>query len=744
MAKIALTDLTTNYGSQTLHNNNNATIEDHLNNKVLYRNNPTGEPNTMENQLDMNSYRIINLAEGVNNSDAVTLRQAMTLQGLDELPDTSSITHTVGATAHNLATYLGGLVLEFDTMAEAIASTKVYEGAVLLIKDRANSIWDVVLSSGVTENTYNIVQCTGVSTLSFVLRLAPNIIYPRQWGAALDGVTNDTLVCRAIADYINASGGNYTVDFGENTKVLISYQGTSYASVFGYVVMDFLDSPNVTIRGDNCEVIVINHNITSYGGLRFLNFKACPNHVVDGFYFNMTFTGANTSGSYYPYCGAITTEDTTSGTNDAELVCSNLTYKNLRFKIYHEKGSYQISPNAYSGDNNNGFKIYSVFNYGDHTATTYETQNRGVTYENIVFEKGHNAYGIWTWAFNAVRHTKIRGLDYVSKHSAANGTVAGSGIPMIRYHQWYCSGLNINDIYFRAKPCSERTTVGFEGGGVFAHIVTNLTGDHSHGSIVIDDVECILGKGDSANSITDYGIFINVYGAFTIGTINFDSCTETTNAYTEEGIRYNAQYSGGSMGFGTLNIDTITFSRNCDYMQNIVIANGANTAAERRLKQLYINNFTSNGQLQYALLVYGFGTTYGVQDVNIAQLTVNGENNSVYNSSSTNSVAMLVNASESSDVFHVESLTVRSKNIIASGTAFSGSVGNFTINGLKAYNVTTYWSTVVPVVHMTGLNTPESAIPANIGSTYRRTNGGAGTCFYVKESGTSNTGWVAK
>ena len=46
--------------------------------------------------------------------------------------------------------------------------------------------------------------------------------------------------------------------------------------------------------------------------------------------------------------------------------------------------------------------------------------------------------------------------------------------------------------------------------------------------------------------------------------------------------------------------------------------------------------------------------------------------------------------------------------------------------------------------HRTGSGTPEAAITATIGSTYRRTDGGAATAFYVKESGAGNTGWVAK
>lgn len=40
--------------------------------------------------------------------------------------------------------------------------------------------------------------------------------------------------------------------------------------------------------------------------------------------------------------------------------------------------------------------------------------------------------------------------------------------------------------------------------------------------------------------------------------------------------------------------------------------------------------------------------------------------------------------------------------------------------------------------------TPEGAITAGIGSIAMRTDGGAGTSLYVKESGTGNTGWVGK
>lgn len=43
-----------------------------------------------------------------------------------------------------------------------------------------------------------------------------------------------------------------------------------------------------------------------------------------------------------------------------------------------------------------------------------------------------------------------------------------------------------------------------------------------------------------------------------------------------------------------------------------------------------------------------------------------------------------------------------------------------------------------------GAGTPEAAITAQVGSAYLRTDGGANTTLYIKESGAGSTGWVAK
>lgn len=48
------------------------------------------------------------------------------------------------------------------------------------------------------------------------------------------------------------------------------------------------------------------------------------------------------------------------------------------------------------------------------------------------------------------------------------------------------------------------------------------------------------------------------------------------------------------------------------------------------------------------------------------------------------------------------------------------------------------------VVWRVGAGSPEGAVTAPVGSLYTRSDGGANTTLYVKESGAGNTGWVAK
>jgi len=81
MPKITLEDAVSGYRSNATVNANNDLIEEALNNGVLYRNNPTGEPNQMLNPLDMNSNAIINVGVSDASSSLVTRQDLADLIG---------------------------------------------------------------------------------------------------------------------------------------------------------------------------------------------------------------------------------------------------------------------------------------------------------------------------------------------------------------------------------------------------------------------------------------------------------------------------------------------------------------------------------------------------------------------------------------------------------------------------------------------------------------------------------------
>lgn len=78
MSKVELVSVT-NPDRLTSINANFQKVEDALNNKVLYRNNPETEANQMLSPLDMNSERILNLAQPIDFKDAARLEDVYTL-----------------------------------------------------------------------------------------------------------------------------------------------------------------------------------------------------------------------------------------------------------------------------------------------------------------------------------------------------------------------------------------------------------------------------------------------------------------------------------------------------------------------------------------------------------------------------------------------------------------------------------------------------------------------------------------
>lgn len=77
MAKKTFTDITSGFSTVTALNQNWDDLESVLQNQVLYRNNPTGEPNTMQGHLDMNGYNILNAGAGTTGLASASMTQAI-------------------------------------------------------------------------------------------------------------------------------------------------------------------------------------------------------------------------------------------------------------------------------------------------------------------------------------------------------------------------------------------------------------------------------------------------------------------------------------------------------------------------------------------------------------------------------------------------------------------------------------------------------------------------------------------
>jgi hypothetical protein len=84
VAKIDLPTISSGYASNTTFNTTFTTIENEFQQKVLYRDNPTGEPNSMQNDLDMNS-------NDINNVKNLSMIGDFTVDGVDYLTEMETV-----------------------------------------------------------------------------------------------------------------------------------------------------------------------------------------------------------------------------------------------------------------------------------------------------------------------------------------------------------------------------------------------------------------------------------------------------------------------------------------------------------------------------------------------------------------------------------------------------------------------------------------------------------------------------
>jgi hypothetical protein len=114
-----------------------------------------------------------------------------------------------------------------------------------------------------------------------------------------------------------------------------------------------------------------------------------------------------------------------------------------------------------------------------------------------------------------------------------------------------------------------------------------------------------------------------------------------------------------------------------------------------------------------------------------------------YVENSNNTISWVITPNTTADIDFISN--VSTTNNTTSTSAVSHVTGGNTV-GLDDYldNPTPSTVTVNGSKWAAGTGTPEGTVAGNVGDIYTRTDGGAGTTLYIKESGTGNTGWVAK
>jgi hypothetical protein len=174
------------------------------------------------------------------------------------------------------------------TLAEAIASTTLFDGATVTISDRNYANFDVVLASTVSPNTYDVIQCTGIPELALVLRIKEELDI-KDIGATTDADIYP-YVLHALTSLAGTKPVRITDNYTCDTGIQIDVTGSSLLGIGrGSCGITFGPTVDVGIFG-NPAASSINH--VTIAGLRLKTAKASA-RTVDYSRFSYSFIENN-------------------------------------------------------------------------------------------------------------------------------------------------------------------------------------------------------------------------------------------------------------------------------------------------------------------------------------------------------------------------------------------------------------------------------------------------------------------
>jgi hypothetical protein len=281
-------------------NSNFDKIAEHLNEKVLYRKNPSGTANTLDSDIDANGKRIINLPAPVLGHEPARKMDLPPLEAVN------------GA----LAQLNTALTNSGDLNAKVAAATQAAQN-VAHLNDAVTTLVEI---ADTTEEAFAVIQGRFAEIASV-----------RDFGAKGDGVTNDTAAIQSAIDSVFSKGGGAVLVPSGNYLISASTLAETYdnagvpiaASLCGVVLRK-----GVSLIGTgpvSCKLFTTNEELLVIGMV------APEGNQVEGIDIGSTWVPGDTGAGHGIFVLA--------STGGADNSCKNVLFRNLRI---HNVGSYAI------------------------------------------------------------------------------------------------------------------------------------------------------------------------------------------------------------------------------------------------------------------------------------------------------------------------------------------------------------------------------------------------------------------
>ena len=646
-------------------------------------------PNTMEADIDMNSNQILNLPDATTSQEPMTLSQGLaTLNWVRTDSD---------------AKY-------YDTVAAATSDTSLAVGDIVILKDRANGVFDVISETG-TANTYNIIA-HGTLSLSLELRVGP-VANALQFGAAgdfsgaIDAMNSSGVKSWFIpkADYTQATTNTITLDELEvvnegqitnDGRVVFLLNGPLKFKLTGgeYIATDYQTDRPVVVdsrNGSDC----LDHHIE---GCKTTNMSICDLGVKEG-----------TSKTTVVH-NKIESDDSTDTyvTNSGTAAISILPWANILIRgtvtDAREKSSGLFCNNTLDCFQQSGTNV-------DFMKISGDTKGFKVAY-NDIFNRNTAADTEFDF-FGGARGAKVAYNNFknvsmkVQTHEDTGVTLAERVV--ISGNEW-----------------------DFEAGceNEWGVLIKSSFVNFSNNIMRYIDPDRAAAKGsftgvwinEMNNAGNGFGDTQPVAINYTGNIIDFSQAF-STNVVVKTTIVFNA-FASTFTGNTWIGGEIISPSERCVFSGNQFYSTEVSDAdiLVTKHKMGESNNILSN---TYTNLKGPFGSITGSITTGTPDLVVSDSSR--------------MSKNQKIDIAGVTGpLTITA----ISGTAVTlGSNADATVSGAAVTNSESFDRSPK---HLTYRGNPENNVTADVGDICTSSTGGASTTLYIKESGTGSTGWVAK